>query len=151
MNDENNFQDAGAAPSPQAQTPQPAPTPAAPAAEPAPYVRQRAQHRSVDPIDDFAAGDIASEATTHDSDYVGSRGMGGRSYRRSREQGEQLRRDLHYGQYLEIPKGRRDIFVSRERKSRRRSLIACIVVLAVLAVVVFFLWEFMSSTWGAVR
>ena len=96
-------------------------------------------------------GDIAPEATTHDSDYVGSRGMGGRSYRRSREQGEQLRRNLHYGQYLEIPKGRRDIFVSRERKSRRRSLIACIVVLAILAVVVFFLWEFMSSTWGAVR
>ena len=77
--------------------------------------------------------------------------MGGRSYRRSREQGEQLRRDLHYGQYLEILKGRRDIFVSRERKSRRRSLIACIVVLVILAVVVFFLWEFMSSTWGAVR
>ena len=77
--------------------------------------------------------------------------MGGRSYRRSREQGEQLRRDLHYGQYLEIPKGRRDIFVSRERKSRRRSLIACIVVLAILAVVVFFLWEFMSNTWGSVR
>ena len=125
--------------------------PPAPAAEPAPYVRQRAQHRSVDPIDDFAAGDIAPEATTHDSDYVGSRGMGGRSYRRSREQGEQLRRDLHYGQYLEIPKGRRDIFVSRERKSRRRSLIACIVVLAILAVVVFFLWEFMSNTWGSVR
>ena len=146
MNDENNFQDAGSAPSPKAQTPQAAPAPAAPAAEPAPYVRQRAQHRSVAPIDDFAA-----EAATHDSDYVGSRGMGGRSYRRSRAQGEQLRRDLHYGQYLEIPKGRRDIFVSRERKSRRRSLIACIVVLAILAVVVFFLWEFMSSTWGAVR
>lgn len=148
MNDENNFQDAGAAPNPQAQAPQAAPSPAA---EPAPYVRQRAQHRSVDPIDDFAAGGIALEATTHDSDYVGSRGMGGHSYRRSREQGEQLRRDLHYGQYLEIPKGRRDIFVSRERKSRRRSLIACIVVLAILAVVVFFLWEFMSNTWGAVR
>ena len=146
MNDENNFQDAAQTPNPQAQAPQAAPSPAA---EPAPYVRQRAQHRSVDPIDDFAAGDIAPEATTHDSDYVGSRGMGGHSYRRSREQGEQLRRDLHYG--LEIPKGRRDIFVSRERKSRRRSLIACIVVLAILAVVVFFLWEFMSSTWGAVR
>ena len=148
MHDENNFQDAAQTPNPQAQAPQAAPSPAA---EPAPYVRQRAQHRSVDPIDDFATGDIAPEATTHDSDYVGSRGMGGHSYRRSREQGEQLRRDLHYGQYLEIPKGRRDIFVSRERKSRRRSLIACIVVLAILAVVVFFLWEFMSSTWGAVR
>ena len=148
MNDENNFQDAAQTPNPQAQAPQAAPSPAA---EPAPYVRQRAQHRSVDPIDDFATGDIAPEATTHDSDYVGSRGMGGHSYRRSREQGEQLRRDLHYGQYLEIPKGRRDIFVSRERKSRRRSLIACIVVLAILAVVVFFLWEFMSNTWGSVR
>lgn len=132
MNDENNFQDAGVAPSPQAQAPQAAPTPAAPAAEPAPYVRQRAQHRSVDPIDDFAAGDIAPEATTHDSDYVGSRGMGGRSYRRSREQGEQLRRNLHYGQYLEIPKGRRQIFASRERERQIRSRIAAVVVIAVL-------------------
>lgn len=123
---------------------------AAPAPQPAPYVRERAQHRSVEPINDFAGDDFPAEATTHDSGYVGSRGMGGRSYRRSRAEGEQLRRDLHYGQYLEIPKGRRDIFVSRERKSRRRSLIACIVVLAILAAVVFFLWEFMSKTWGAV-
>ena len=86
MNDENNFQDAAQTPNPQAQAPQAAPAPAAPAAEPAPYVRQRAQHRSVDPIDDFAAGDIASEATTHDSDNGGSRGMAGRADRGSREQ-----------------------------------------------------------------
>ena len=80
----------------------------APQAEPAPYVRQRAQHRSVEPINDFAA-DEEAPGTTHDSGYVGSKGMGGRSYRRSRAQGEQLRRDLHYGQYLEIPKGRRSL------------------------------------------
>lgn len=141
MNDENNLQDV-----PKIKPEAPAATPAPQAA---PYVRQRAQHRSVEPINDFAGDDVAPEAMTHDSDYVGSKGMGGRSYRRSRAQGEQLRRDLHYGQYLEIPKGRRDIFVSRERKSRRRSLIACIVVLVILAVVVFFLWEFMTNNWGA--
>ena len=148
MNDENNFQDAGAAPSPQAQAPQAAPTPAAPAAEPAPYVRQRAQHRSVDPIDDFAAGDSAPEATTHDSDYVGSRGMGGRSYRRSREQGEQLRRNLHYGQYLEIPKGRRSIFASQESARRTKSVIALAVVAAILAIAAICVFQLLVSNFG---
>ncbi len=142
MNDENNID------APQVEPAAPAHQRPAEPAEPAPYVRQRAQHRSVEPINDFAA-DEEAPGTTHDSGYVGSKGMGGRSYRRSRAQGEQLRRDLHYGQYLEIPKGRRDIFVSRERKTRRRSLIACIIVLAILAVVVFFLWEFMTNNWGA--
>lgn len=148
MNDENNLQDAPEAQPQGASQPQAAPQPQP---QPAPYVRERAQHRSVEPISDFADGDEVRGAMTHDSGYEGKRGMGGHSYRRSRAEGQQLRRDLHYGQYLEIPKGRRDIFVSRERKSRRRSLIACIVVLVILAVVVFFLWEFMSNTWGSVN
>ena len=61
----------------------------------------------------------------------------------------QLRRDLHYGQYLEIPKGRRDIFASRERKTRIKTAIALVAVLAVLAIVVFFVWEYMQTNWGS--
>lgn len=114
------------------------------------YVRQRPAHRTVEPIDDLAQDDEGPETITHDSGFTtGGSVLTGRSYRRSRAEGEQLRRDLHYGQYLEIPKGRRDIFASRERKSRIKSAIALLVVLAVLAVVVFFVWEYMQTNWGA--
>ena len=103
----------------------------------APYVRQRPTHRSVEPIDD-----LASETGTHESGYTVPGGaLSGRAYRRSRTEGAQLRRDLHYGQYLEIPKGRRDIFASRERKTRIKTAIALVAVLAVMAIVVFFVWE----------
>ena len=116
----------------------------------APYVRQRPAHRSVEPIDDLANEAEEPESYAHDSDFT-TRGsvLSGGAYRRSRSEGAQLRRDLHYGQYLEIPKGRRDIFASRERKTRIKSAIALIVVLAVLAVVVYFLWEYMQTNWGA--
>lgn len=115
-----------------------------------PYVRQRPAHRSVEPIDDLAQEDDEPEVITHDSAFTTRGGvLSGRGYRRSRAEGEQLRRDLHYGQYLEIPKGRRDIFASRERKTRIKTLVAAIVVLAVLAVVVFFVWEYMQTNWGS--
>ena len=75
--------------------------------------------------------------------------LSGRSYRKSRSEMSQLRRDLHYGQYLEIPKGRRDIFASRERKMRIRSAVALGAVIAVLCVIVFFVWRYMQDNWGA--
>ena len=75
--------------------------------------------------------------------------LSGRSYRKSRSEMPQLRRDLHYGQYLEIPKGRRDIFASRERKMRIRSVVALIAVIVVLCVIVFFVWQYMQVNWGA--
>lgn len=115
-----------------------------------PYVRKRPAHRSVEPIDDLALEEGEPESFAHDSGYTVRGGaLSGRGYRRSRAQGEQLRRDLHYGQYLEIPKGRRDIFVSRERRTRVKTAIALIVVIAVLAVVVYFLWGYMEANWGA--
>lgn len=124
--------------------PAPAPTP-----RPQRYTRERPAHRTVEPIDDLQA-DEDDNHFTHDSDYA-NRGsvLSGRSYRRSRSEMTQLRRDLHYGQYLEIPKGRRDIFASRERKSRIRSMIALVVLIIVLAVVVYFVWTFMQTNWGA--
>ena len=115
-----------------------------------PFVRQRPPHRSVAPIDDFALEAEEPEQIAHDSGFTTGGGvLSGRAYRRSRAEGAQLRRDLHYGQYLEIPKGRRDIFASRERKTRIKTAIALVAVLALLAVVVFFLWEYMQTNWGA--
>lgn len=117
---------------------------------PAPYVRQRPAHRTVEPIDDLAEDEEASAPITHDSGYtVRGSALSGRAYKRSRAQGQQLRRDLHYGQYLEIPKGRRDIFVSRERKTRRRTFVALVVVLAVLAIVGYLAWGYMQANWGS--
>ena len=115
-----------------------------------PYVRQRPAHRSVEPIDDLAQEPDDAGYVTHDSDFTVPGGaISGRAYRRSRAEGAQLRRDLHYGQYLEIPKGRRDIFASRERRTRIKTAVALFVVLAVLAVVVFFVWEYMQANWGS--
>ena len=117
---------------------------------PAPYVRQRPAHRSVEPIDDLAEDEEASVPVTHDSGYtVRGSALSGRAYKRSRAQGQQLRRDLHYGQYLEIPKGRRDIFVSRERKARVKTFIALVAVLALLAVVAYLAWGYMQANWGS--
>lgn len=129
-----------------------APAGAAPNAEsapaPAPYVRQRRPRHTVEPINDFAE-DGTEAVTAHDSNFTTGGGMlSGHGYRRSRVEGAQLRRDLHYGQYLEIPKGRRDIFVKRERKSRILTFLALVAVLAVIAVVVYFLWEYMQVNWG---
>lgn len=125
--------------------PAPTETPA-----PAPYVRQRPAHRSVEPIDDLAEDEEASIPVTHDSGYtVRGSALSGRAYKRSRAEGQQLRRDLHYGQYLEIPKGRRDIFVSRERKTRVKTFIALVAVLALLAVVAYFAWGYMQANWGS--
>ena len=116
-----------------------------------PYVRSRPVHRSVEPIDDFAnQADDIDQYVAHDSDYtIRGNAFEGASYRRSRAQQNRLRRDLHYGQYLEIPKGRRDIFVSRERKTRVKTFIALVAVLAVLAVVSYFLWGYLEATWGS--
>lgn len=118
---------------------------------PAPYVRQRPAHRTVEPIDDIAEDDDAgSTPYTHDSSYtIRGSALSGRAYRRSRAQEQQLRRNLHYGQYLEIPKGRRDIFVSRERKTRVRTFIALVVVLLILAVAGYLVWDVLQTTWGA--
>lgn len=115
-----------------------------------PYVRERPAHRSVDPIDDYAQDGESSESFAHDSGYTmrGSLVSGG-SYRRSRSDADKLRRDLHYGQYLEIPKGRRDIFVKRERINRVKTFFALVAVLAILAAAVYFVWQYMQTNWGA--
>lgn len=113
------------------------------------YVRPRTYHRTVEPVDDLAyAEDQAFEANVvHDSDYtIGSRNpFSGKGYRRSQREMPQLRQDLKYGQYLSIPKGRRSIFQSRERQQRIRSVIALIVVIALLAVAAVLIWHLIQN------
>ena len=113
------------------------------------YVRPRTYHRTVEPVDDLAyAEDQAFEANVvHDSDYtIGSRNpFSGKGYRRSQREMPQLRRDLKYGQYLSIPKGRRSIFQSRERQQRLRSTLALIVVIALLAVAAVLVWHLIQG------
>ena len=75
-----------------------------------------------------------------------------KGWRKPKNEIAHLRKDVHYGQFLQVPKGQRDIFVRKERRSNAGSLIAAIIVLAIIAAVVYFLWTWMSANWGvAVR
>jgi hypothetical protein len=49
-----------------------------------------------------------------------------------------LKQGSQYGQYLQIPKGKRSIFVSRERVHRRNSAIIAVCIAVVLLLVLAF-------------
>ena len=100
----------------------------------APYIRQPKPRKTAEAIDDLGEDESYSAGFAHDSNIAvgGSLPLSGQPYRRSRADMGQLQRDLHYGQYLEIPKGRRQIFASRERERQIRSRIAAVVVIVVL-------------------
>jgi hypothetical protein len=100
----------------------------------APYIRQPKPRKTAEAIDDLGEDESYSSGFAHDSNIAvgGSLPLSGQPYRRSRADMGKLQRDLHYGQYLEIPKGRRQIFASRERERQIRSRIAAVVVIAVL-------------------
>ena len=106
--------------------------------QPQPFVRPRAPHKTQAAIDDLGQGRESGASYAHDSNVaVGSRPFSGGGYRRSRSSMEQLKGN-RYGQYLEIPKGRRSIFSSREQAKRRRSVLggAAVIMLVILAFVV---------------
>lgn len=111
-----------------------------------PYVRTPKPRHTADPIDDYTQEGVSSSGYTHESDFTADAGrLSGKGYRRSRSEMKQLKRNLQYGQYLEIPKGRRDIFAKRERISRVKSLLAAVVVLAILAVVAYFVVTYLQT------
>lgn len=115
-----------------------------------PYVRTPRPRITQPAINDLADDDdLATSGYTHDSGYTSGGALSsGRGYRRSRSDMNQLRRNLHYGQYLEIPKGRRDIFAKRERASRVKSLLAAVVVIALVFAVGYFVFRFLSTNLG---
>ena len=116
-----------------------------PAAEATPrttYVRRRAPRRTQEAIDDLAEDDSPIEYA-HESNIAVGGMIADRKYRRARSDISQIQTNNRYGQYLEIPKGRRSIFAKRERSRRRKSALAAIVVVGILAIVAYIVWQIM--------
>ncbi len=108
-----------------------------------PYVRKTRTRITQEAINDLEQDETYAQGFTHDSNVtVGSRNpLSGTVYSRSRQKMPQLQRDLHYGQYLEIPKGRRQIFSSRERSSAVKSRAITAIIVIVLVVVAIIAWQ----------
>ena len=123
-----------------------------PATSPAPkrYVRQRPPHRSQGTVEDLVEDGTAEATYTHDSNISvgGSTPLSGMAYRRSRNSMTKVRNGMRYGQYLEIPKGRRTLFASRERARRRRSVLALLAVTALLVLAAMGIWTLMQKVLG---
>lgn len=126
-----------AAPSP-AQAPSPAPV------KRTPYVRRQAPRRTAEAIDDLAQDDNPT-TYTHESDIAIGGVVGDRNYRKARSEITQFQKNNRYGQYLQVPKGRRSIFATQERSRRRRSALAAIVVIGILAAAAYLVWMLMSN------
>lgn len=107
------------------------------------YVRQRAPRRTQEAIDDLAEDD-SPVSYAHESNVAVGGLVSDRSYRRARSDISRVRKSP-YGQYLEVPKGRRSIFAKQERSRRRRSALAAILVVAILAAAAYFVWQIMSN------
>ena len=114
------------------------------------YVRKRTPHRSQGTLDDLAEDSEPSATYTHDSNISvgGSTPLSGMEYRRARNNISRVKNGSRYGQYLEIPKGRRSIFASRERARRRNSVLALFVVIILLVLAAMFIWNMMQNVLG---
>lgn len=112
-----------------------------------PYVPKVRPRKTQEAINDLEEDESFSAGFTHDSNItVGSRNpLSGRVYKRSRGGVAQLQRDLHYGQYLEIPKGRRQIFSSRERSAAVRSRATIAIIMIVLVIIGILAWGLIAS------
>jgi len=109
------------------------------------YQRPPRVHVTQGAIDDLAVDEVQSDYV-HESSYVtGSKALGDRAYRRSSKDIQAMQKGSPYGQYLSVPKGRKQIFASQERKRRIKSVLALILVLAVLAAAVYFIWQVMQG------
>ena len=105
-----------------------------------------APHKTQPAINDDAAdGTYSPEGYAHDSNIAIGGGVlsGGHSYRRARKSRSSMQQG-RYGQYLEVPKGRRSIFASRDRMRRRRSLFSIIAVILVFVVIAIVIVQMVS-------
>lgn len=127
-----------------------APAPSAPPAQQVqtttrtPYVRRQAPRRTQEAIDDLAQDDNPPNYT-HESNVAIGGVMGDRSYRKARSEITQFQKNNRYGQYLQVPKGRRSIFAKQERSRRRKSALAAIIVILILAAAAYLVWQLMSN------
>ena len=116
-------------------------------AEPTRFERPARPRKTAEPINDMSETGSVDAIYVSDSAYTG-KGMADSSYRRSRSGMNQLRRDLHYGQYLEIPKGRRDIFRRKERLHNAGAIIGALFVLAAVAAAAYFCVMYLRGQFG---
>ena len=114
------------------------------------YVRKRMPHRSQGTVDDIPDDSLEATTYTHDSNISvgGATPLSGMAYRRSRSNMSKVKNGSRYGQYLEIPKGRRTLFASRERQRRRRSVLALLAVTSLLVMAAMALWTLMQRVLG---
>ena len=110
------------------------------------YVRKRTPHRSQGTLDDLTEDSESSATYTHDSNISvgGATPLSGMEYRRARNNMSRVK-GSRYGQYLEIPKGRRSIFASRERARRRNSVLALFAVIILLVLAAMLIWNMMQN------
>lgn len=101
------------------------------------YVRKARPHKTQPPVDDAVADQALSDELTH-APAISSKAspITGHVYRQSRSDLNRVQKSLKYGQYLEIPSGKRTIFESQAQKKRRRSLVIAFAVIVVLLAVV---------------
>lgn len=119
-------------------TPTSTPAPSEPSYRPA-YVRPAKPRRTVEAIDDDDQDAFDARGNyTHDSNFTVS------GQRRIR-QGDRLQRDSQYGQYLQVPKGKKSIFSSRQQAKQRRSAIVMVVIVVILAVLLIFAVRLIAS------
>lgn len=100
-----------------------------------PYVRRQRPRKSAEAIDNLDEDDSYSSANyCHDSNISvgGSAPFSGRVYSKSRANIGRMQRTSQYARYLEIPKGKRQIFASQERARQVRSRAWLVAILAVL-------------------
>lgn len=107
-----------------------------------PYIRQPRPRKTQEAINDMEQDETYSAGFAHDSNYAvgGATPLSGLGYRRSRADMGKLQRDLHYGQYLEIPKGKKQIFVSQQaqQQMRSRAITVGVIVFLVVAMAIIF-------------
>ena len=111
------------------------------------FVRSSTPRRTVEPVDRLEEDEAeAAIEYVHDSDYHTTtfRPISGLEYRRQQQELGKFREGRRYGQYLEIPKGRRTIFAHEERGRRIKSVLALLFVVALMAGVAFFVWELLG-------
>jgi hypothetical protein len=110
----------------------------------APYQRPSAPRHTMPPVNDLAEDDAEAQTSyTHDSSYANAsfNPIASIDYRRTQQSLSKAKQDLKYGQYLEVPKGRRDIFTGKERSRRIRSVISLVVVVAILGLAAYLIWR----------
>lgn len=112
-----------------------------------PYVRPRTPHITQEAINDIDPENGASRGSyQHDSNVaIGHAFSGGSAqYRRAHRSSAGMKNN-RYGQYLEIPKGRRSIFQSKAHAQRRKSILTLIVVALLLVLVFLFVWHILRG------